>query len=99
MSAVIAIVTILTGSGVASFTSLVPLAPSIADSFGGNAADMALMLQFASECSRPLSPVAGVVIICAGFAKSNPIALVKRTFWPCLTALVISLSLAVYFMH
>lgn len=99
MSIVIAIVTILTGSGVASFTSLVPLAPSIADSFGGNAADMALMLQFASECSRPLSPVAGVVIICAGFAKSNPIALVKRTFWPCLTALVISLSLAVYFMH
>ena len=98
MSIVIAIVTILTGSGVASFTALVPLAPSIAESFGGNPADMALMLQFASECARPLSPVAGVIIICAGFAKSNPIALVKRTFWPCLTAMTVSLSLAVYFM-
>lgn len=99
MSIVIAIVTILTGSGVASFTALVPLAPSIAESFGGNPADMALMLQFASECARPLSPVAGVIIICAGFAKSNPIALVKRTFWPCLTAMTVSLSLAVYFME
>lgn len=94
MSFVIGLVTVLTGSGVASFTSLVPLAPAIAEGFGGNPADLALMMQIASECLRPLSPVAGVVIIVAGFAGVTPMAVVRRTALPCLLAMVVSLAIA-----
>lgn len=94
MSAVIGIVTVLTGSGVASFTSLVPLAPAIAQGFNGNPVDLALMMQIASECLRPLSPVAGVVIIVAGFAGVTPMAVVRRTAIPCLLAMAVSLAIA-----
>lgn len=97
MSAVIGVVTVLTGSGVASLTSLVPLAPTIAESFGGSPVDLAMMMQIASECLRPISPVAGVVIIVAGFANVSPMAVVRRTFIPCTVALVVSTAIT-YFM-
>lgn len=93
MSAVIGIVTILTGSGVASFTSLVPLAPTIADGFGGSPVELALMMQVASECLRPVSPVAGVVIIVAGFAGVSPMAVVRRTWFPCVLAMLVSIAI------
>ena len=98
MSGVIGLVTILTGSGVASFTSLAPLAPSIADSFGSSPVELTLMMQIASECLLPVSPVAGVVIIVAGFAKVSPLAVVKRNLIPCLVAVAISTSIAMIMM-
>jgi DcuC family C4-dicarboxylate transporter len=98
MSMVIALVTILTGSGVASFTSLVPLAPAIAQSFGTSPTELAMMLQLASECARPLSPVAGVIIIVAGFAGVSPMAVVRRTWLPCLLAGVAGLTATVFMM-
>lgn len=94
MSAVIGLVTVLTGSGVASFTSLVPLAPAIAESFGGSPVDLALMMQIASECLRPVSPVAGVVIIVAGFAGVSPMAVVRRTWIPCCIGMMVSIGIA-----
>lgn len=98
MSLVIALVTILTGSGVAAFTSLVPLAPAIAQSFGTSSVELAMMLQLASECARPLSPVAGMVIIVAGFAGVSPMAVVRRTWIPCVLCAVIGLTATVMMM-
>lgn len=98
MSLVIGIITVLTGSGVASFTALVPLAPTIAEGFGGSAVDLALMMQIASECLRPVSPVAGVVIIVAGFAKVSPLAVVRRTIVPCLAAAGVSIAVTIWTM-
>ena len=84
MSGVVGVITLLTGSGVAAFTGLIPVAPQIAQSFSGDPAVLALMLQIGSEYLRPLSPVAGVVIIVAGFANVSPMAIVRRTWLPCL---------------
>lgn len=98
MSLVIAAVTVLTGSGVAAFTSLVPLAPAIAQGFGVSPVEIAMMLQLASECARPLSPVAGVVIIVAGFAGVTPLAVVRRTWLPCTVAAVVGLGATVMMM-
>lgn len=95
LSAVIAIVTVLTGSGVASFTGLVPIAPTVAAGLGGDPATLAMMLQLASEMARPLSPVAGIVIIMAGFAKCSPLAVVRRTLVPCLAGMIASLVLTI----
>lgn len=52
---------------------------------------MMLMMHTASEMLRAMSPVAGVIIIVAGFAKVNPLTMVKRTIVPCLTGYVVML--------
>ena len=94
LSAVIGIVTVLTGSGVASFTGLVPIAPTVAAGFGGDPTVLAMMLQLASEF-RPVSPVAGVIIIVAGFAGVSPLAVVRRTWIPCFAGLIVALAATV----
>lgn len=98
VSGVISIVTILTGSGVASFTGLVPIAPSVAQGLGGDPTTLAMMMQFASEMMRPVSPVAGIVIIMAGFAKVSPMAVVRRTWIPCTAGLAVSLATTIFLM-
>ena len=97
VSAVIGLVTVLTGSCVAAFTGLVPIAPSVAAGFGGDPAVVAMMMQLASEFLRPVSPVAGVVIIVAGFAGVAPLAVVRRTVIPCCVGLVVALGLTLVF--
>ena len=94
----IGIVTVLTGSGVASFTGLEPIAPAVAAGLGGDAIDLAMMMQLASEFLRPVSPVAGVVIIVAGFAQTSPLAIVRRTIIPSMGGLIVSLALTIIFM-
>lgn len=91
LSAIVGVVTVLTGSGVAAFTSLGQLVPDAAQHFGQNGISMMLMMHTASEMLRAMSPVAGVIIIVAGFAKVNPLTMVKRTIIPCLTGYVVML--------
>ena len=91
LSAIVGVITVLTGSGVAAFTSLGQLVPAAAQSFGENGISMMLMMHTASEMLRAMSPVAGVIIIVAGFAKVNPLTMVKRTIVPCLTGYVVML--------
>lgn len=91
LSAIIGLVTVLTGSGVAAFTSLAHIVPDAASAFGSDGISMMLMMHTASEMLRAMSPVAGVIIIVAGFAKVNPLTMVKRTIIPCLTGYVVML--------
>jgi DcuC family C4-dicarboxylate transporter len=82
LSACVGFIALLTGSGVAAFTSLVGLVPPLAQSVGGDPGSMILPIQFASEMIRPISPVAGVIIIVAGAAKVSPISIAKRQVIP-----------------
>lgn len=93
LSMCVGLIALLTGSGVAAFTSLVGLIPPIATSMGGDPASMIIPMQYASEMLRPLSPVAGVVIIVAGAAKVSPMAVAKRTAIPCAVGMVATLVL------
>ena len=88
LSAVIGVVTVLTGSGVAAFTSLAHIIPDVASHLNSDGISIMLMMHTASEMLRAISPVAGVVIIVAGFAKVNPLTMVKRTAIPCLVGYV-----------
>ncbi len=92
LSAVIGVVTILTGSGVAAFTSLAHIIPDVATQLGSDGITIMLMMHTASEMLRAISPVAGVIIIVAGFAKVNPLTMVKRTVIPCLVGYVVMLA-------
>ena len=87
LSAIIGVMTVLTGSGVSAFTSLGHLVPDAAQAFNQNSFAMMLMMHTAYEMLRAMSPVAGVIIIVSGFA----ITMVKRTIIPCLTGYVVML--------
>ena len=92
LSAIIGAVTILTGSGVAAFTSLGHIVPDVAAGMGSDGIAMMLMMHTAAEMLRAMSPVAGVIIIVAGFAKVNPLTMVKRTSIPILVGYVVMLA-------
>ena len=98
LSAIIGVVTVLTGSGVAAFTSLAHIVPSVAEGLGVDGVAMMLMMHTAAEMLRAMSPVAGVIIIVAGFAKVNPLTMVKRTAIPCLVGYVVMLLVTAFFL-
>jgi DcuC family C4-dicarboxylate transporter len=54
----------------------------VAAQVGTAAAHVALPMQLAAGLMRSASPVAGVVIACAGVANVSPIELAKRTIIP-----------------
>lgn len=92
LSCIIGAVTILTGSGVAAFTSLAHIVPEVAKSLGTDGISIMLMMNTTGEMLRAVSPVAGVIIIVAGFAKVNPLTIVRRTIVPCFVGFVVMLT-------
>lgn len=78
----------VTGTGVAAFTSLAHVIPDVAQHLNSNGIAIMLMMHTASEMLRALSPVAGVIIIVAGFAKVSPFAIIKRTAIPCVVGYI-----------
>lgn len=88
LTAVVGIVTFLTGSGVGAFSSFAALAPDVASGLGGSAAAFVTPMQFASGMLRAMSPVAGVIIAVAGAAGVSPMAIVRRTWIPMLAGMI-----------
>lgn len=88
----VGIITVLTGSGTAAFTSLAHFVPEMANQLGIDATSTILMMNTASEMLRPVSPIAGVVIVVSGYAGLNPFAVVRRTVLPCVTGFVTMLT-------
>lgn len=74
----------VTGSGNASFFAFGNLAPEIAAKIGIHAGMLVLPMQIVSGIGRSMSPVAGVVIVCAGAANVSTFAIVRRTIIPML---------------
>ncbi|GAA1717401.1 anaerobic C4-dicarboxylate transporter DcuC [Propioniferax innocua] len=83
------VVTITTGSGNSAFYAFVELAPKLASELGVRGAYLIIPMLEASNMARPLSPVSGVVVACAGIAKINPLEIVKRASVPSLGAAVV----------
>ncbi len=93
MACLIAISAIMMGSGNAAFLSFATLAPDVAKSFGVPAVTMLLPMNFAASMGRSMSPIAAVVIACAGIAKISPFEVVKRTSIPMAGAFLLGLIL------
>lgn len=62
--------------------------------WGGNTAALAVMMQVGAETVRAMSPVAGVVIIVAGFAKVSPLEVSRRCIVPSVVGYVVGISCA-----
>lgn len=88
LTAVVGIVTFLTGSGVGAFSSFAALGPEVAGGLGGTVSAFVTPMQFASGMLRAMSPVAGVIIAVAGAAGVSPMAIVRRTWIPMIAGMI-----------
>lgn len=88
LTAIVSIVTFLTGSGVGAYSSFATLAPDVAAGLGGSVAELVTPMQFASGLLRAMSPVAGVIIAVAGAAGVSPMAIVRRTWIPMILGII-----------
>lgn len=86
--AIIGVTALMSGSGNAAFFSFSNLAPDVAAHVGVSTAALALPMQLSAGIFRSFSPVAGVVIACAGVAGIPPTELVKRTAIPMMGGLI-----------
>lgn len=91
LSAIVGIVTFLTGSGVGAYSSFATLAPDVAAGLGGAVTALVTPMQFASGLIRAMSPVAGVIIAVAGAAGVTPMAIVRRNAVPMLIGMAVTL--------
>ena len=91
LTAIVSLVTFLTGSGVGAYSSFASLAPDVAAGFGGSVEALVTPMQFASGMIRAMSPVAGVIIAVAGAAGVSPMAIVRRTWIPMLLGMIATL--------
>ncbi|MDD1781072.1 C4-dicarboxylate transporter DcuC [Enterovibrio sp. ZSDZ35] len=92
---IIGLTALLSGSGNAAFFSFSNLAPDVAAQVGVATAAMAMPMQLAAGIFRSFSPVAGVVMACAGVAGVPPMELVKRTAIPMMGGLVTILIITI----
>ena len=81
---------VLTGSGVATFSTFGNLVPGIAAQLSVSTLDIIIPVQLAAGIGRAASPIAVVIIVLAEIAGESPFALAKRNFLP---ALIITLFL------
>lgn len=91
LSAIVSLVTFLTGSGVGAYSSFAALAPDVAAGLGGSVEALVTPMQFASGMLRAMSPVAGVIIAVAGAAGVSPMAIVRRTWIPMIVGMIATL--------
>lgn len=85
---IITFVTLLSGSGNASFFSFSNLAPNVAGQVDASIAVVAMPMQLAAGLMRSASPVSGVIIACSAVANISPIDLAKRTVIPMVGGLI-----------
>lgn len=91
LTAIVSVVTFLTGSGVGAYSSFASLAPDVAAGLGGSVEALVTPMQFASGMIRAMSPVAGVIIAVAGAAGVSPMAIVRRTWIPMVLGMITTL--------
>ncbi|MDX1303373.1 C4-dicarboxylate transporter DcuC [Photobacterium sp.] len=91
-----ALITILSGSGLALFYAMVPLMVPLAMAADISPLAVTLPMGMGGNLLRACSPVAAVIIIIAGVTKHNPMDIVKRTAVPSVGATIFMFLLSMY---
>lgn len=97
LSALVFGITIIMGSGIAAFSALGNIAAGLAPQLAIKPIILVLPLEIASCLGRAASPIAGGILALAGFAKLEPMAIIKRTLPLLLLGMVVNIALAWYF--
>ncbi|WP_378953913.1 C4-dicarboxylate transporter DcuC [Pelosinus sp. sgz500959] len=98
MVSIIAISSVVMGSGNAPFFAFVALTPVVATKMGIAPVLMLLPMHFAASIARSMSPITAVIVVVSGIGKVSPIDVVKRTAIPMIGALIVNVvATFVYF--
>ena len=87
---------VISGSGEAASIAFNQSVTIHADTLGLNALNLGSLAAISGALGRTMSPIAGCAIICAGFAKVNPLELVKRTALGTIICVIITMLLLMY---
>lgn len=87
---------VISGSGEAASIAFNQSVTIHADTLGLNALNLGSLAAISGALGRTMSPIAGCAIICAGFAKVNPLELVKRTALGAIICVIVTMLLLMY---
>ena len=89
MVLIIAVCSIIMGSGNAPFFAFAALAPTVAAAFNVPAVMMLLPMQLSSGIARSMSPITSVIVAVSSSADQSPVDVVKRTCIPMTGGLIV----------
>jgi DcuC family C4-dicarboxylate transporter len=88
MIAIIAICSVIMGSGNAPFFAFASLTPTVAAKMSVAPVVMLLPMHFAASAARAMSPITAVIVVASSMGGVSPFDVVKRTFIPMAGALI-----------
>lgn len=97
MVAIIAVSSIVMGSGNAPFFAFAALTPAVAKASGVAAVLFLVPMHFAASIARTCSPITAVIVVSAGIAGISPFDLVKRTTIPMIGAMIVNVVMIFFF--
>ncbi len=89
MVLVIALASVIMGSGNAPFFAFASLAPGVAEPLGVATALMAMPMQLTAGIARSVSPITAVIIAVSGVSGVDTVKVVKRTAIPMIGGLIV----------
>ena len=88
MIAIIAVSSVIMGSGNAPFFAFAALTPTVAAKMSVPAVVMLLPMHFAASAARAMSPITAVIVVSSSMGGVSPFDVVKRTAIPMAGALI-----------
>lgn len=92
MVGIIAVASVVMGSGNAPFFAFAALTPTVAAKMSVAPVVMLLPMHFAASAARAISPITAVIVVSSSMGGVSPFDLVKRTAIPMIGALIVIIT-------
>ena len=99
MISIIAVSSVIMGSGNAPFFAFAALTPTVAAKMSVPAVVMLLPMHFAASAARAMSPITAVIVVSSSMGGVSPFDVVKRTAIPMAGALITLVAANFFFFY
>lgn len=99
MVGIIAVSSVIMGSGNAPFFAFAALTPTVAAKMSVAPVVMLLPMHFAASAARAISPITAVIVVSSSMGGVSPFDLVKRTAIPMIGALITLVAANFFFFY
>lgn len=99
MIGIIAVSSVVMGSGNAPFFAFAALTPTVAAKMSVAPVVMLLPMHFAASAARAISPITAVIVVASGMGGVSPFDVVKRTAIPMVGALITIIAANFFFFY
>ncbi len=99
MVSIIAVSSVVMGSGNAPFFAFAALTPAVAQASGIAPVLFLLPMHFAASIARTCSPITAVIVVASGMGNVSPFDLVKRTVIPMCGAMLVNVGMTFFYYY